>query len=131
MRLPGSPTSAQETTGALLNMRRNLPQTSNPVLDYAIARCPPGYWSAPARRRWYPQEHLRRTSLSSVPSLAPAKLAVSLYIVTGTKPAPECTTFSSSLENSTGNWVKTEAPAGAGTTSGVLGYMFWAAECPP
>src|SRR6266540_2576855 len=34
------------------------------------------------------------------------------------------------LQNSTGSWVQTVAPNGAGTTPGVLGYMFWAAERP-
>ena len=32
--------------------------------------------------------------------------------------------------DSTGAYVQTVAPNGAGTTSGMLGYMFWAAECP-
>jgi hypothetical protein len=64
-----------------------------------------------------------------VPPLAPAKVAASIYLVTGKNPAPECTTFSSSLQNSTGSYVQTVPPAGAGTTSGMLGYMFWAAEC--
>jgi hypothetical protein len=49
--------------------------------------------------------------------------------VTGRNPAPECNNFSSSLQNSTGAYVETVAPNGTGTTSGMLGYMFWAAEC--
>jgi hypothetical protein len=44
--------------------------------------------------------------------------------------APECTSFSTSLQKSTGNYVQTVLPNGAGSTSGMLGYMFWAAECP-
>lgn len=107
-------------------------QTSSPVLDYAIAMVPnkqPNSAST-AESNW--DEHIVGEPRYSppVPPLAPAKLAVSLYIVTGSKPAPECTNFSASLEDSTGSWVQTIAPAGAGTTSGVLGYMFWAAECP-
>ncbi|HEX5235857.1 MAG TPA: hypothetical protein VFW25_11065 [Silvibacterium sp.] len=107
-------------------------QTSNPVLDYANAMVPnkqPNSAST-AESNW--QEHIVGEPRYSppVPPLAPAKMAVSLYIVTGTKPAPECITFSSSLEKSTGSWVQTVAPAGAGTTSGALGFMFWAAECP-
>lgn len=43
---------------------------------------------------------------------------------------PECNDFAMSLENSTGGFVQTVAPAGAGTSPGMLGYMFWAAECP-
>jgi hypothetical protein len=39
--------------------------------------------------------------------------------------------FSKSLEKSTGSFVQTVAPnpAGPGVTSGMLGDMFWAAEC--
>jgi len=42
---------------------------------------------------------------------------------------PECNNFSTSLQNSTGTFVQTVSPNGAGTTAGMLGYMFWAAEC--
>ena len=105
--------------------------TSSPVLDYANAMVPnkqPNSASA-AQSNW--QQHVSGYPRITppVPPLAPAKMAVSLYIVTGKNPAPECTTFTSSLEKSTGNWVETVAPAGAGSTPGVLGYMFWAAEC--
>jgi len=105
--------------------------TSSPVLDYANAMVPnrqPNSASA-AQSNW--QQHVSGYPRITppVPPLAPAKMAVSLYIVTGKNPAPECTTFNSSLEKSTGTWVQTVAPAGAGTTPGVLGYMFWAAEC--
>jgi hypothetical protein len=105
--------------------------TSSPVLDYANAMVPnrqPRSASA-AQSNW--QQHVSGYPRITppVPPLAPAKMAVSLYIVTGKNPAPECTTFNSSLEKSTGSWVQTVAPAGAGTTPGVLGYMFWAAEC--
>jgi hypothetical protein len=105
--------------------------TSSPVLDYANAMVPnkqPTSASS-AESNW--QQHVSGYPRITppVPPLAPAKMAVSLYIVTGKNPAPECTTFSGSLENSTGSWVQTVAPAGAGSTPGVLGYMFWAAEC--
>src|SRR5262249_18967225 len=105
--------------------------TSSRVLDYANAMVPnrqPNSASA-AQSNW--QQHVSGYPRITppVPPLAPAKMAVSLYIVTGKNPAPECTTFASSLEKSTGTWVQTVAPAGAGTTPGVLGYMFWAAEC--
>jgi hypothetical protein len=105
--------------------------TSNPVLDYANAMVPnkqPPSASA-AESNW--QEHISGYPRITppVPPLAPAKLTGSLYIVTGKNPAPECTNFSASLEDSTGNYVQTVAPAGAGTTPGMLGYMFWAAEC--
>src|SRR5262249_48815400 len=60
---------------------------------------------------------------------APAKFTGSVYLVTGRKAAPECTNFSASLQNSTGSYVQTVASKNAGTTSGMLGFMFWAAEC--
>lgn len=105
--------------------------TSTPVLDYANAMVPnkqPPSASA-AESNW--QQHVSGYPRITppVPPLAPAKMTGSLYIVTGKNPAPECTTFNGSLEDSTGTFVQTVAPAGAGTTPGLLGYMFWAAEC--
>lgn len=105
--------------------------TSNPVLDYANAMVPnrqPNSASS-AESNW--QQHLSGYPRITPPPppLAPAKLTGSLFIVTGKNPAPECTTFSGSLEDTTGTYVQTVAPAGAGTTPGMLGYMFWAAEC--
>ncbi|HEV2495443.1 MAG TPA: hypothetical protein VG204_20495 [Terriglobia bacterium] len=105
--------------------------TSNPVLDYANAMVPnkqPTSASS-AESNW--QQHISGYPRITppVPPLAPAKMTGSLYIVTGKNPAPECTNFSASLEDSTGSYVQTVAPAGAGTTDGMLGYMFWAAEC--
>ncbi len=105
-------------------------QTSNPVLDYANAMVPNKQPSASAAEsNW--QEHVNGEPQYSPPigPLAPAKFAGSVYLVTGSRVAPECNNFSASLENSTGTFVKTVAPNGAGTTSGMLGYMFWAAEC--
>jgi hypothetical protein len=106
--------------------------TTTPVLDYANAMVPskqPVSASA-AEADW--QEHIDGKPQYAPPilPLAPAKFTGSLYIVTGTRAAPECISFSSSLINSTGLYVQTVAPNGAGTTSGMLGYMFWAAECP-
>jgi hypothetical protein len=106
--------------------------TANPVLDYANAlvpsKQPPS--ASSAESNW--QEHVDGKSNFAPPilPLAPAKFTGSLYITSGHNPLPECTTFSSSLEDSTGTYVQTVAPNGAGTTSGMLGYMFWAAECP-
>jgi hypothetical protein len=105
--------------------------TSTPVLDYAnamVANKQPSSASA-AEQDW--QEHVDGKPQYAPPilPLAPAKFTGALYIVTGTRAAPECTSFSSSLINSTGAYVQTVAPNGAGTTSGMLGYMFWAAEC--
>lgn len=106
--------------------------TTNPVLDYANALVPskqPTSASA-AESNWL--EHVDGKSNFAPPilPLAPAKFTGSLFITDSSRPIPECTNFSSSLEDSTGSFVQTVAPAGAGTTSGMLGYMFWASECP-
>jgi hypothetical protein len=104
--------------------------TTTPVLDYANAMVPSKQPSASAAEADW-QEHVDGKPQFAPPilPLAPAKFTGSLYIITGTRAAPECTSFSSSLINSTGMYVQTVAPNGAGTTSGMLGYMFWAAEC--
>jgi hypothetical protein len=103
-----------------------------PVLDYANAMVPARQprTASEAIANW--QEHIDGKPRYSppVPPLAPAKLAVSLYIAGGSRTRPECVDFVTSLQNSTGSWVQTVAPNGAGTTAGVLGYMFWAAEVP-
>ena len=104
--------------------------TSTPVLDYANAMVPNRQPSSSgAIANW--QEHVDGKPQFGPPilPLAPAKFTGSLYVVTGRKPAPECVNFAGSVTNSTGNFVQTVAPNGAGTTSGMLGYMFWAAEC--
>src|ERR1051326_767105 len=105
--------------------------TTTPVLDYANAMVPSKQPSASAAEADW-QEHVDGKPQYAPPilPLAPAKFTGSLYIVTGTRVAPECNSFSSSVTNATGLFVQTVAPNGAGTTSGMLGYMFWAAECP-
>jgi hypothetical protein len=106
--------------------------TANPIIDYANALVPskqPTNASS-AESNW--QEHVDGKSNFAPPilPLAPAKFTGSLFITSGHNTIPECTNFSSSLEDSTGSYVQTVAPNGAGTTAGMLGYMFWAAECP-
>jgi hypothetical protein len=105
--------------------------TNNPVLDYANAMVPSRQptSASDAITNW--QEHVDGKPQYSppIPPLAPAKFTGSLYLVQGTKVLAECNNFSASLQNSTGTFVTTVAPNGAGTTSGMLGYMFWAAEC--
>jgi len=105
-------------------------KTSSPVLDYANAMVPsrqPRSASA-ATTNW--QEHIDGKPQYSppIPSLAPAKFTGSLFLVTGKSPAPECVNFSSSLQKSTGTYVQTVLPR-VGTSAGMLGFMFWAAEC--
>ena len=106
--------------------------TTTPVLDYANAMVTSKQYNnaADAQSNW--QEHIDGKAQFNPPilPLAPAKFTGALYIVTGTRAAAECTNFGSSLINSTGNYVQNVLPNGAGTTSGMLGYMFWAAECP-
>ena len=106
-------------------------RTDTPVLDYANAMVPSKQPSASgAQDNW--QEHVVGKSNYSppIPPLAPAKFTGSVYIAEGSRVRPECTNFAASLQNSTGSYVQTVAPAGAGTTPGMLGYMFWAAEKP-
>ncbi len=106
--------------------------TTAPVLDYANAMVPSRQPNSAATATADWQEHVDGKPQFGPPilPLAPAKFTGALYIVTGSRAAPECTSFSSSLINSTGNYVQTVAPNGAGSTSGMLGFMFWAAECP-
>jgi hypothetical protein len=106
-------------------------RTDTPVLDYANAMVParqPSTSSAIAN--W--QEHVdgKPTYSPKVPPLAPAKFTGAVYISDQTKSLAECTDFANSLQNSTGSFTQTVAPNGAGTSSGLLGYMFWAAERP-
>lgn len=105
--------------------------TTTPVLDYANAMVPSRQPSTSgAIANW--QEHVdgKPQYDPPIPPLAPAKFTGSLYIVAGTNIAPECNDFNNSLQKSTGSFVQTVAPNGAGVTSGMLGYMFWAAEMP-
>ncbi|MFD7732961.1 hypothetical protein ACFV6F_21535 [Kitasatospora phosalacinea] len=105
--------------------------TANPVLDYANAMVPSKQpAAASATANW--QEHLdgKPTYDPAIPPLAPAKFTGGLYIAEGSKVRPECTDFANSVQKATGSWVQGAAPNGAGTTAGLLGFMFWAAEKP-
>jgi len=102
---------------------------STPVLDYANAMVPARQPSASAAiANW--QEHIDGKPQYGPPilPLAPAKFTGSLYLV-GSKAIPECTSFSSSLQNSTSSFVQSVVSKVPGGTPGMLGYMFWAAEC--
>lgn len=104
--------------------------TSNPVLDYAnamvTARQPKS--AKDATDNW--QEHVDGKPQYAPPilPLAPAKFTGSLWLA-ARKPIAECTNFQQSLQNSTSTFVQAVTPNGAGTSPGMLGYMFWAAEC--
>jgi hypothetical protein len=103
--------------------------TTNPVLDYANAMVTARQPSASgAIANW--QEHIdgKPQYGPPIPPLAPAKFTGGLWLV-GSKPIAECTNFNNSLQKSTASYVQSVLPKGAGTSSGMLGYMFWAAEC--
>jgi hypothetical protein len=104
--------------------------TTIPVLDYANAMVPSKQPSASAAQGDW-QEHIDGKSQYNppIPPLAAAKFTGALYIVTGQNPCPECVNFNTSLQKSTGNYVQTVATK-VGTTNGMLGFMFWASECP-
>lgn len=106
-------------------------RTDLPVVDHGNAMVPARQPSTSgAIANW--QEHIDGKPQYSppIPSLAPAKFTGSLYVAEGSKVRPECNNFAASLQNSTGSFVQSVVPKGAGTTSGLLGYMFWAAERP-
>ena len=105
--------------------------TSNPVLDYANAMVANKQLTTSNQESQW-QEHVNGEPQYSppVPPLAPAKFTGSVYIAGTSQIQPECNNFSASLENSTGSFVRNVAPAGAGSTPGMLGYMFWAAGQP-
>ncbi|HYM78649.1 MAG TPA: hypothetical protein VE377_21950 [Candidatus Dormibacteraeota bacterium] len=99
-------------------------QTNAPVLDYAnamVASQKTGV--ATLESGW--QQHVDGLS-GSVSPMAPAKLTGSLWLIGG---KANCDNFSNSDQNTAASFVENLAPAGAGTTTGMLGYMFWAAGC--
>lgn len=101
-------------------------QTSNPVLDYANALVASQNTTIGALETGW-QQHVQGTS--SVAPLAPAKLTGSLWVVANS-PSVNCVGPFASSDQETGfNFVSTIAPSGAGTTSGMLGYMFWGGGC--
>jgi hypothetical protein len=100
-------------------------QTSNPVLDYANAMVGSQNTSITTSESGW-QQHV--TGTSSVPPTAPAKLTGSLWVV-GNSVIANCNNFSVSDQETGFNFVSTVPPAGAGTSSGMLGYMFWGGGC--
>jgi hypothetical protein len=106
-------------------------RTNAPVLDYANAMVPARQPSTDkAIANW--KEHLdgKAQYAPPYPPLAPAKFTAGLYVAEGSRVRAECNNFAASLQNTTGSFVLNAAPNGAGTTAGLLGYMFWAAERP-
>ena len=97
--------------------------TSNPVLDYANAMVASQKTTVSTLETGWAQ-HV--DGITGVPPLAPAKLTCSLWLIAG---QPNCATFSSSDQEAAANFIETIPPKGAGTSSGTLGFMFWAAGC--
>jgi hypothetical protein len=96
----------------------------NPVLDYANAMVASQNTTVQTLMTGW-QQHVNGLS-GSVPPQAPARLTGSLWLVHST---PNCTTYSTSDQATAANFVETVPPNGAGTTAGMLGYMFWAGGC--
>jgi hypothetical protein len=97
--------------------------TASPVLDYANAMVGSQKTSlATLESGW--MQHV--DGISGVPPVAPAKLTGSLWLIAG---HANCATFASSDQKNAASFVQTIPPAGAGTTPGMLGFMFWAAGC--
>jgi hypothetical protein len=106
-------------------------RTDTPVLDYANAMVPARPTSADSHvAHW--QEHVDGKPQYSppVPPLAPAKFTGGLYVAYGGRALPECIDYTTSLQKATGPYVQSVTPNGAGTSTGMLGFMFWAAERP-
>lgn len=101
-----------------------------PLLDYANAMVPARQPSVrDAIANW--QEHVDGKSQYAppIPPLAPARFTGSVHLV-GARVIPECNSFTRSLQSLTGSFMTTVEPKAVGATSaGMLGYMFWAAEC--
>lgn len=99
----------------------------NSKIDYINAMVARG---EPSTDQW--QEHIDGKSNYNPPILpkAPAKIAVSLWLTDGRTPNDNCVNFDASSQLAKSSYVQTVQPNGAGTTHGLLGYMFWAAECP-
>jgi hypothetical protein len=101
-------------------------KTTSPVLDYANAMVSSQKTSITSSEGFW-QQHINGLS-GSVPPLAPAKLAGSVWVV-GNNIVPNCNNYPTSDQELAANFVQTIAPAGAGTTPGMLGYMFWGGGC--
>jgi hypothetical protein len=102
----------------------------NAKLDYANAMVTGRpYKRGDAAIGWW-QEHVdgKPQYNPSVPPLAPAKFTGALYL-TSNRGVGNCDDYANSITAEVVDFVQTVAPNGAGTTSGMLGMMFWAAEC--
>ncbi|HSO85600.1 MAG TPA: hypothetical protein VLQ91_03550, partial [Draconibacterium sp.] len=100
------------------------------LLDYANAMVPARQPSATgATDNWYEYIVGKPQYATPIPPLAPCKFTGALYI-SGSATNPECVNFFSSIQNTNRDFVRRVKSKILGTSSGMLGYMFWAAECP-
>ncbi|HTF12971.1 MAG TPA: hypothetical protein VK659_32835 [Asanoa sp.] len=106
-------------------------RADTPVLDYANAMVT-ARPASPSNAVGNWQEHIdgKPQYAPPVPPLAPAKFTGGVYIAYGGKALPECVNYPASVQNATAPYIQSVAPNGAGTTAGMLGFMFWAAERP-
>ena len=97
---------------------------AGPILDYANAMV---HRSSGSPANW--QEHVdgKLTYDPPIPPKAPNRFTGGLYLKGN---MDNCTDFSGSEQFKHAEYVQTVTPNGAGTTAGMLGYMFWAAETP-
>jgi hypothetical protein len=99
-------------------------KNENPVLDYANAMV---HRRSGSPDNW--QEHVdgMPTYDPVIPPKAPNKFTGGLYLKGD---MANCNDFYSSEQWRHWDYVKSVAPAGAGVSNGMLGFMFWAAEFP-
>jgi hypothetical protein len=112
----------------ILNRKATSDWLTGSILDYANATVPNGQpATVDAEANW--QEHVDGKPKYSPPilPLAPSRFTAAVRLVIGTVPQSECNNFSASLQSSTQTFAQTIAPNGAGTSPGILGYMFWSA----
>ena len=97
---------------------------AGPILDYANAMV---HRSSGSPSNW--QEHVdgKPTYDPPIPPKAPNRFTGGLYLKGN---MDNCTDFYGSEQFKHAEYVQTVTPNGAGTTAGMLGYMFWAAETP-
>lgn len=120
----------------LIDLKRyatiNWLNTDNPVLDYANAMVPARQprSAQDAIDNW--QEHIdgKPQYGPPIPPMAPCKFTGALYLNGSRSISDECGDFFNALQYATGYYVLSVSPNGAGTTSNMLGWMFWAAEKP-
>jgi hypothetical protein len=96
----------------------------NPVLDYANAMV---HRKSGSPANW--QEHITGmpTYDPEIPPKAPNRLTGGLYLKGD---MANCTDFYNSEQWEHAEWLQAVPAEGAGTTAGMLGFMFWAAEYP-